>query len=84
VTCVSLKIIDSDSKEGKIPKTMAETKSRQAKLAKTFHHHMTEGQSFQGPNAYRRHFYKEVIQLANEVSFCEFPHFGKGDSFQSS
>jgi hypothetical protein len=38
---------------------------------------MTEGQ---GRNAYRGGFYK-VTQLADEVSFREFPHFGQDDGF---
>ena len=42
---------------------------------------MSEGQSYQGPNTYRECFYKEVTQLADEVSFCEFPHSGEDDSF---
>jgi hypothetical protein len=42
---------------------------------------MTKGQSYQGPNAYRKGFYKEVTQLADEVSFREFPHFDEDDSF---
>ena len=46
----------------------------QAKLALAFHDRMTKGQSYQGPNAYRERFYKEVIQLADEVSFHELPH----------
>jgi len=41
---------------------------------------MTKGQSYQGPNAYRKGFYKEVTQLADEVSFRKFPHFGEDDS----
>ena len=42
---------------------------------------MTKGQSYQGSNTYREGFYKEVTQLADEVSFREFPHFGEDDSF---
>jgi len=42
---------------------------------------MSKGQSYQGPNAYREGFYKEVTQLADEVSFRESPHFCENDSF---
>jgi hypothetical protein len=42
---------------------------------------MAKGQSYQGPNAYRENFYKKVTQLADEVSFREFPLFGEDDSF---
>jgi hypothetical protein len=53
----------------------------QAKLASAFHDRMTEGQSYQGPNAYRNGFYKKVTQLADEVSFRKFRHFGEDNSF---
>jgi len=46
----------------------------QAKLALAFHDCMTKGQSYQGLNAYCERFYKEVIQLADKVSFHELPH----------
>jgi hypothetical protein len=54
---------------------------RQADLALAFRDLMTEGQSYQGPNTFRKCFYKEVTELADEVSFREFPHFGEDDSF---
>lgn len=39
---------------------------RQAKLASAFRDRMTKDQSYQGPNAYRKGFYKNVTQLADE------------------
>ena len=42
---------------------------------------MTEGQSYQGPNAYRESFYKKVTQLADEVSFRKFCVFGENNRF---
>jgi hypothetical protein len=44
-------------------------KERQRILAVVFRDYMTSGQSFQDPNTYRRAFFKEVIDLATEVSF---------------
>jgi hypothetical protein len=55
---------------------------RQAKLASAFRDRMTEGQSYQGTNTYRKAFYKKVTQLADEVSFRGFPYFGGDDGFQ--
>jgi hypothetical protein len=42
---------------------------------------MTKGQSYKGPNTFRTHFYEKVTEVANKVSFREFPHFGVDDSF---
>jgi hypothetical protein len=44
-------------------------KERQRMLAVAFRDYMTTGQSFQDPNPYRRAFFKEIIDLAAEVSF---------------
>jgi hypothetical protein len=44
-------------------------KERERMLAVALRGYMTTGQSFQGPNSYRRAFFKEVIDLAAEVSF---------------
>ena len=44
-------------------------KDRQALLASTFRGLMTSDPSFKGHNGYRQIFYKEVIELANEVNF---------------
>jgi hypothetical protein len=80
----TLEAFESDGERGKIPKTADDVKSRQAELAKAFRRCMSEGQSYQGTNACRDEFYERVTQLADKVSFREFPHFGEDDSFQSS
>ncbi len=59
-------------------------KLRQATLASAFRNRMTEGQSYQGPNAYRKEFYKRVIQLANDVSFRGFLILARMTIFKSS
>jgi hypothetical protein len=68
-TRLHLKIIDNENSESEITKTESGVERRQAKLASAFRKRMTEGQSYQGQNAYRKHFYQEVTQLAEEVSF---------------
>jgi hypothetical protein len=45
---------------------------RQMKLASAFRKHMTEGQTYNAPNARRVNFYKQVIELAMEVNFLSF------------
>jgi len=80
-TRTTFESIDSGSGGGETL-TEENVKLRQAKLAFTFRERMSEGQSYQGANAYRNDFYKKVTQLADEVSFREFPHFGEDDSFQ--
>ena len=58
---------------------------RQAKLASTFRESMTKGQSFQGPNIYRKDFYKKVTGMADDVSFFEsFLSLASMTVFQSS
>jgi hypothetical protein len=79
-THTALEAIDSESKKGKITKAK-DVELRQAKLADAFRDRMTEGQSYQGPNAYRKGFYEKVTQLADEVSFRELPRFGEDDIF---
>ena len=81
VTRIALKTIDSEIEKGEIADTEDGVKLRQEKLASAFRDRMTEGQSYKGPNAYRKGFYKKVTQVADEVSFREFPHFGVDDSF---
>jgi hypothetical protein len=71
VTRTTLKAIDDESEKGKIAENKTDVELCQAKLASAFRDRMTEGQSYQGPNAYRKDFYKKVTQLADEVSFCE-------------
>jgi hypothetical protein len=80
----TLEAFESDGEKGKIPKTADGVESRQAELAKAFRRYMSEGQSYQGTNDYRKGFYNKVIELAKMVSFREFPHFGEDDNFQSS
>lgn len=43
---------------------------RQKKLARTFHERMTQGQSFEEVNDYRKAFYKTVVNAAETVSLC--------------
>jgi len=50
-------------------------KRRQAILANAFRDRMTKDQGLQRPNAYRQQFYREVIELADEVSFHTFIEF---------
>jgi len=72
----ALEAFESDGEKGKIPKTADGVESRQAELAKAFRRCMSEGQSYQSTNTYRDGFYKGVIELADQVSFREFPPFG--------
>jgi hypothetical protein len=44
-------------------------KGRQSMLADGFRERMTTGQSFRRPNVYRHTFFKQVIDMATEVSF---------------
>ena len=64
--------------------TADNVKRRQGKLASAFRDLMTDGQSYQGTNDYRKKFYKRVTELAHKVSFREFPHFVDDDRFQKS
>jgi hypothetical protein len=50
-------------------------KHRQALLASTFRGLMTSDPSFEGHNNYRQRFYKEVIELAEEVTYLIFHSF---------
>ena len=81
VTRRTLEAIDSVSGKSKIPKTEGQVTLRQAELAFAFRERMTEGQSYQGANTFRKGFYKEVTDLADEVRFRAFLHFGEDDSF---
>ena len=49
--------------------------ARQMSLASAFRDQMTEGQSFQIPNTYRKNFHSDVTGLANKVSFLACPIF---------
>ena len=79
VTRTKLKTIRvDDPTEEKDKLTETDVEIRQAKLASAFRDLMTKGQSYKRPNDYRVDFYKEVIRVASEVSFCGFPHFWRG------
>ena len=45
---------------------------RQKKLASAFREHMTKGQTYQTSNLYRRTFYTDVVNEAEEVNFLFF------------
>jgi hypothetical protein len=70
LTVTRTTLADIEDKGGKgETKTEDGVKHRQAKLASAFRRHMTEDQSYQGQNAYRKGFYKNVTELAEKVSF---------------
>jgi hypothetical protein len=77
VTYTKLKSIDIDGVDSEINKTQHGVKLRQAKLASAFRDRMSEGQSFQGPNAFRNEFYNNVMQAADEVRLLVFSSFGE-------
>ncbi len=77
VTRTTLKTIEEKDKL-----TETDVEIRQAKLASAFRDLMTKGQSYKRSNDYREEFYKKVIKMAGEVSFCGFPlFFGEDDGF---
>ncbi len=56
---------------------------RQRRLASAFREHMTEGQTQDASNSYRREFYREVTAEAEEVNFLPFPVFVRITFFTS-
>jgi hypothetical protein len=56
---------------------------RQKKLASAFREHMTEGQTDQTSNDYRRTFYEEVVREAMKVNFPSFRDFVRMTVFSS-
>jgi hypothetical protein len=83
VTYERLQSIEGGPKNRETPQNRDEVIHRQKYLASTFRNLMTEGQSFKGPNTYRKDFYKRVMEKAGQsnVSIREFPHFREDDSF---
>jgi hypothetical protein len=62
--------LDSDSlSQEELNEQMLPVKERQRMLAVAFRDCMTTGQSFRDLNDYRRTFFKQVIDMATEVSF---------------
>ena len=85
VTRTTLETIESQSKKKGVTTDSEEgVIKRQARLAAEFREHMTKGQSFKSPNAYRENFYKKVIESANKVNFHDFPHSGEDNGLSSS
>lgn len=82
VTLISLEALDNV--KGKMANNKNGAEFRQADLASKFRDCMTKGQSYQGPNAYRESFFKDVTIHADKVRLYNFLHIGVMTVFRSS